>query len=206
MLWLEATLQAWPKTLLIVSHARDFLNSVCTDVVHLFNRKLTHYRGNFDSFEAQLAERNRCAEKRAEAAERKKKHMQAFLDKFGALLRQRAKLVQNRMQRMEAQIDRCGIVYDDPDYCFRFPEPPQARRQAAAARADACLLARLLVSRRPSCAIRRPGRSARWAEQFLTNVSAAAPAGEPPNHRFPRCDLHLPGRTQAHLHEPLVRD
>lgn len=70
-------LQAWPKTLLVVSHARDFLNSVCTDIVHLHNRKLTHYKGNFDSFETQLAERNRCEGKRAEAADRKKKHMQA---------------------------------------------------------------------------------------------------------------------------------
>lgn len=121
-----AALQAWPKTLLIVSHARDFLNSVCTDIVHLHSRKLVHFKGDYDSFEAQLAERNRCNEKRAEAADRKKKHMQAFLDKFGALLRQRAKLVQNRMARMEHQIDRVGVL-DDPDYCFRFPEPSQVR-------------------------------------------------------------------------------
>jgi len=34
----------WPKTLLVVSHARDFLNTVCTDVLHLHHFKLTSYR------------------------------------------------------------------------------------------------------------------------------------------------------------------
>lgn len=142
VLWLEATLQVWPTTLLLVSHARDFLNkcvplrlgneslsshsdecscSVCTDIIHLHSRRLTVYKGDYDAFEGARAERARCSEKKAEVAERKRKHMQAFLDKFGALLRQRAKLVQNRMARMEAQIDRVGVV-DDPEYNFVFPD------------------------------------------------------------------------------------
>lgn len=124
VLWLEATLCVWPNTLLLVSHARGFLDCVCTDIVHLSGRRLTAYRGNYSDFEAQRAERARCSERRAEAESRKKKHMQAFIDKFGALLRQRAKLVQARMARMEAHIDRTGVLSDDPEYCFRFPEPP----------------------------------------------------------------------------------
>ena len=122
VIWLENTLINWPNTLLVVSHARDFLNNVCTDIVQLSGRKLTAWRGNYDAFEAQRMERLRCSEKRAEAETRKKKHMQAFLDKFGALLRQRAKLVQNRMARLEAHVDRVG-VFDDPEFCFKFPEP-----------------------------------------------------------------------------------
>jgi ATP-binding cassette subfamily F protein 3 len=122
VIWLEATLQAWPTTLLLVSHARDFLDNVCSDIIHLHSRRLTAFKGNYMSFEMQRAERARCSEKSVEREQRKKKHMQAFLDKFGALLRQRAKLVQNRMARLEAQIDRVG-VFDDPEYCFRFPEP-----------------------------------------------------------------------------------
>jgi ATPase subunit of ABC transporter with duplicated ATPase domains len=37
-LWLEEYLCRWPKTLLVVSHAREFLNAVCTDVLHLHSR------------------------------------------------------------------------------------------------------------------------------------------------------------------------
>ena len=40
------TLQVtWPKTLLVVSHAREFLNAVTTDTIHLHSRKLTMYKG-----------------------------------------------------------------------------------------------------------------------------------------------------------------
>jgi ATP-binding cassette subfamily F protein 3 len=44
VLWLEDYLLKWPKTLLIVSHAREFLNSVCTDIIHLHSCKLTAYK------------------------------------------------------------------------------------------------------------------------------------------------------------------
>ena len=35
VLWLEEYLLKWPKTLLVVSHAREFLNAICTDICHL---------------------------------------------------------------------------------------------------------------------------------------------------------------------------
>ena len=40
-------LQHWKKTLLVVSHDQDFLDNVCTDVIHLNQRKLDYYRGNY---------------------------------------------------------------------------------------------------------------------------------------------------------------
>ena len=40
VLWLEQYLQTWTKTLIVVSHARDFLNNICTDIIHFQNRKL----------------------------------------------------------------------------------------------------------------------------------------------------------------------
>ena len=44
VLWLEDYLVRWPKTLLVVSHAREFLNAVCTDVLHLHSRTITTYK------------------------------------------------------------------------------------------------------------------------------------------------------------------
>ena len=40
-------LQRWKKTLLVVSHDQDFLDNVCTDVIHLNQRKLDYYKGNY---------------------------------------------------------------------------------------------------------------------------------------------------------------
>lgn len=50
MIWLDEYLQKWKKTLLIVSHDQDFLNSVCQEMLHIEDLKLVSYKGNYDSF------------------------------------------------------------------------------------------------------------------------------------------------------------
>lgn len=47
VLWLEEYLQRWKKTLIVVSHDREFLNSVTTDIIHLHDNMLHQYKGNF---------------------------------------------------------------------------------------------------------------------------------------------------------------
>merc|ERR1719242_1863508 len=48
--WLQEYLQDYEKILLTVSHDREFLNEVCTDIIHLERRRLRYYKGNFDQF------------------------------------------------------------------------------------------------------------------------------------------------------------
>lgn len=50
VIWLDNYLSNWKKMLLVVSHDQDFLNSVCTDVIHLEDKKLYYYRGNYFDF------------------------------------------------------------------------------------------------------------------------------------------------------------
>ncbi|CAI5451952.1 unnamed protein product [Caenorhabditis angaria] len=50
VIWLDNYLQTWKKTLLIVSHDQGFLDSVCSDILHLDNKKLYEYRGNYTLF------------------------------------------------------------------------------------------------------------------------------------------------------------
>lgn len=47
VIWLDNYLSKWKKTLLIVSHDQDFLDNVCTDIVHLDRKQLFYYRGNY---------------------------------------------------------------------------------------------------------------------------------------------------------------
>lgn len=49
-LWLEDHLSKWNKIILLVSHAQDFLNGVCTQVIHFYKQKLIYYGGNYDQF------------------------------------------------------------------------------------------------------------------------------------------------------------
>ena len=48
LIWLENYISLLDITIIIVSHARDFLNAVCDEIMHLQGKKLTYYRGNFD--------------------------------------------------------------------------------------------------------------------------------------------------------------
>jgi len=50
VIWLDDYLQRWKKTLLVVSHDQEFLNSVCQEIIHLEQKKLIVYKGNYDKY------------------------------------------------------------------------------------------------------------------------------------------------------------
>ncbi|KZV58722.1 ATP-dependent transporter [Dorcoceras hygrometricum] len=66
VLWLEEYLCRWKKTLIVVSHDRDFLNTVCSEIIHLHDLKLHFYRGNFDAFESGYEQRRKEMNKKFE--------------------------------------------------------------------------------------------------------------------------------------------
>ncbi|KAK9282828.1 hypothetical protein L1049_008133 [Liquidambar formosana] len=66
VLWLEEYLCRWKKTLVVVSHDRDFLNTVCIEIIHLHDLKLHFYRGNFDDFESGYEQRRKEMNKKFE--------------------------------------------------------------------------------------------------------------------------------------------
>eukprot|EP00250_Pteridium_aquilinum_P019406 c24419_g1_i1 orf=140-2392(+) len=121
VLWLEAYLVKWPKTLIVVSHAREFLNTVVTDIIHLHAQKLVTYKGDYDTFERTRSERLRNQQKAVEANERTRAHMQAFIDKFRYNAK-RASLVQSRIKALD-RVGHVDAIVNDPDYKFEFPTP-----------------------------------------------------------------------------------
>ncbi|CAJ1978557.1 unnamed protein product [Sphenostylis stenocarpa] len=121
VLWLESYLVKWPKTFIVVSHAREFLNTVVTDIVHLQNQKLTTYKGNYDTFEKTREEQIKNQQKALEANERARSHMQTFIDKFRYNAK-RASLVQSRIKALE-RMGHVDEIVNDPDYKFEFPTP-----------------------------------------------------------------------------------
>ncbi|XVF47264.1 hypothetical protein PTKIN_Ptkin03bG0095400 [Pterospermum kingtungense] len=70
VLWLEEYLFRWKKTLVVVSHDRDFLNTVCTEIIHLHDLKLQFYHGNFDDFESGYEQRRKEMNKKYEIYEK----------------------------------------------------------------------------------------------------------------------------------------
>ncbi len=82
--WLEEFLAEYPKTVIVVSHDRHFLNQVCTHMADIDFGKIQLYTGNYDFwFEAsqlalkQMQEKNKKAQDKAE-------ELKAFIARFSA--------------------------------------------------------------------------------------------------------------------------
>lgn len=133
VLWLEEYLTRWKKTLIVVSHDRDFLNTVTTDIIHLHDLKLHFYRGNFAQFEEMYEQKRREVNKAAEKYEKqikaaKKTGSKAAQDKVN----KNTKQVQQRKARAApSYADDTNATSDAPkrwsDYTvqFEFPEPTE---------------------------------------------------------------------------------
>ncbi|XP_020582440.1 ABC transporter F family member 3 isoform X1 [Phalaenopsis equestris] len=121
VLWLESYLTKWPKTFIVVSHAREFLNTVVTDILHLHGQNLTTYKGDYDTFERTREEQLKNQQKAFETNEKARAHMQAFIDKFRYNAK-RASLVQSRIKALD-RMGHVDQVINDPDYKFEFPTP-----------------------------------------------------------------------------------
>ena len=52
--WLMDELQSFPGTILVISHDLDLLDKAITKVLHLSNKKLTEYKGNYSTFQQRL--------------------------------------------------------------------------------------------------------------------------------------------------------
>ena len=84
ILWLEDFLANYENTVIVVSHDRHFLDSVCTNISDIDYNKINHYSGNYTFWyeSSQLAIRQRTQLNKK--AEEKKKELQDFIARFSA--------------------------------------------------------------------------------------------------------------------------
>jgi ATP-binding cassette subfamily F protein 3 len=71
-LWLEDHLANYPRTVIVISHDRDLLDTSVDQILHLDRGKLTLYKGTYSSFEEQRASKARQAQSRVKMLERMK--------------------------------------------------------------------------------------------------------------------------------------
>lgn len=120
-LWLEQWLQKYRGTLLLVSHDRDFIDSVCDGVVHLEHHNLFRYSGNYSAFERQRAERLAQQHQAFEKQQAEIAHMQKFVARFKAKA-SKAKQAQSRVKALE-RMELIAPAHVDSPFHFRFPPP-----------------------------------------------------------------------------------
>ena len=121
LIWLEQYVKNLDITVMIVSHARDFLNQVVDEVIEFQGQKLHYYKGNFDQFEKTKTEKQKQQKKQREGQLSEIAHFQKFVDKF-RFNAKRATLVQSRIKAIN-RIELVDEVLKDPTCIFMFPNP-----------------------------------------------------------------------------------
>lgn len=103
--WLEEELKTYKRILVVVSHSQDFMNSVCTNIIHLFKRKLEYYGGNYDQFVKTRLELLENQAKRYDWEQAQLQHMKDYVARFGhgsAKLARQAQSKEKVMNKMVA--------------------------------------------------------------------------------------------------------
>lgn len=122
-IWLENHLRRYPKTLLLISHDRSILNSVCDHIIHFDHQKLVTYSGNYDTFSRTRAAQKELLEKQYKKQEQKRRHMEAFVERF-RYKATKAKQAQSRLKLL-AKLPNITLMEDNTSTRFNFPEPQE---------------------------------------------------------------------------------
>jgi ATP-binding cassette subfamily F protein 3 len=121
LVWLEAWLQRYEGTMIVISHDREFLDAITRVTVHLDEAKLTRYTGNYTAFEEMRAERLLQAQANFAKQQERMAHLQKFIDRFKAKA-SKAKQAQSRVKALE-RMERVAPLLAEADFTFEFKEP-----------------------------------------------------------------------------------
>ncbi|MCM0044716.1 MAG: ATP-binding cassette domain-containing protein [Burkholderiaceae bacterium] len=124
ILWLEDWLKRYPGTMIVISHDRDFLDGVTQVIAHIDERKLKRYSGNYSAFERQRAAQLELAQAMLEKQQRKRAHLQSFIDRFKAKAT-KAKQAQSRVKAL-ARMEELAPLRAAAEFSFEFREPERA--------------------------------------------------------------------------------
>merc|ERR1719397_72795 len=122
--WLEEELKTYPTILLIVSHSQDFLNGVCTSIMHMDLRKLKIYGGNYDQFMKTRGEQVEAQMKQYNWEQEEISHMKDYIARFGHGSAKLARQAQSKEKTLAKMVEG-GLtekVHRDKGIEFYFPD------------------------------------------------------------------------------------
>src|SRR3984957_1526587 len=121
-LWLEDHLANYPRTVIVISHDRDLLETSVDQILHLDRGKLSLYKGSYSSFEEQRATRELLDAKHAKRQADERKRLQAFVDRFKAKA-SKARQAQSRVKMLERmKTVTAPVTQDVREISFPTPE------------------------------------------------------------------------------------
>lgn len=122
--WLEGWLRDYRGTLLLISHDRDFLDTVVNNILHIEQQRLTLYKGGYSDFERQRAEKLALQQAMFEKQQRKVNHLQSYIDRF-RVQATKARQAQSRIKALE-RMEVISAAHIDSQFNFSFRPPISA--------------------------------------------------------------------------------
>jgi ATP-binding cassette subfamily F protein 3 len=121
LVWLEAWLQRYEGTMIVISHDREFLDAITKVTLHLDEAKLTRYTGGYSAFEFMRAERLSQQSAAFSKQQDRIAHLNKFIARFKAKA-SKAKQAQSRVKALE-RMEKIAPVLTAADFDFEFREP-----------------------------------------------------------------------------------
>ncbi|CRL04477.1 CLUMA_CG017559, isoform A [Clunio marinus] len=121
--WLEEELKTYKRILVIISHSQDFLNGVCTNIIHLTKKRLKYYTGNYDMFTKTRMELLENQMKQYNWEQDQIAHMKNYIARFGHGSAKLARQAQSKEKTL-AKMVASGLTekaVDDKMLTFSFP-------------------------------------------------------------------------------------
>jgi len=121
LVWLEAWLQRYSGTMIVISHDREFLDAVTNVTLHIEHAKLTRYGGNYSAFETLRAQQMELQQAAFAKQQDKIAHLQKFITRFKAKA-SKAKQAQSRVKALE-RMEKVAPLLAEAEFTFDFKEP-----------------------------------------------------------------------------------
>jgi ATP-binding cassette, subfamily F, member 3 len=121
LVWLEAWLQRYAGTMIVISHDREFLDAVTNVTLHIDHAKLTRYGSNYSGFEILRAQQMELQQASFSKQQDKIAHLQKFINRFKAQA-SKAKQAQSRVKALE-RMEKVAPLLADAEFTFGFKEP-----------------------------------------------------------------------------------
>ena len=193
IVWLEEWLTAFPGTLLMISHDREFLDAIIDRVLHIENRGIRAYAGNYSQFEQKRTEELALQQTLQSRQIRRIAEITSFVNRFRASAT-KSRQAQSRLKMLE-RMERIVPAHVDSPFEFEFAAPMKTPRplvtveNAACGYADRAVISGINVAIGPldRIALLGPNRAGKSTLTKMLAGEAPALAGR----RVPAADLAI---------------
>ncbi len=120
--WLERFLQQWPNEFILITHDRNFMDTVCTHTMGINRKKIKKIKGPTQKWHEQVAEEDEIYEKTRINEGAKRAEVEKFIERFRAKA-SKAQAVQSKVKLLEKQgkLEKLSV---EKDLSFGFKKFP----------------------------------------------------------------------------------